>query len=397
VSTAALECLFSMIKFVSTAQDVSANKLPAYETTNISEATRESLWSQSWKILAMVSCCDLYNADISLQFCQNLSALYNSSCDQEFRYSRNIRDLLKLIVLVSRPQYQSVDDVKCHHQGPNDWQMYRCIIELLKKIKASCTSDFAAIVATTADICFGNRIVMAEGAQISRYAYFGPCPLKLRTEAATILLSNELQKVGSPIYSENHFEQLLQIVVERFTENIFSSAIEAKIKLSIDSSSKSINQSETVRLDSTNQTGYLSFFSAMKTFLVSQDSPTNEAAVTHSTEIQNNKANESSLALRVAKFDVPNGDVWVPAHLLVELKSVNAVLNEFVKSYQISSIKSWSHLKRVLLVILSPWKYSELVVTDYNLTGFGFGDSEESSLTIASIVNTVFVGIAENQ
>lgn len=399
MSTAALDCLFSMIKFVSMGQDISGNK--PMKSTSLYETARESLWLQSWNILTIISCYDLYNGDLSLQFCQNLSSLYTFCCDGEFRYSRNISNLLRLITIAPRQQYPSFDDAKnvSHVQGPNDWQMYRCILDLLKKIRTNHATDFAAITSAVSDICFGNRVLVVERSETSQSSYLGPCPLRLRSEVSQMFLLSDSVEASearplNQTYSQQHFEQMLQIVAERFIANIFSASIENKIKAaSVTVTNQGI---EHTRVNNASAIAYPSFFSAIKTFLTSLDNSVNHSIESHAVEVQNTRSSDN-FYFKIARFELAKGDVWVPVHLLTELKSYATILFEFAKSYKLSSIKSWLYLKRVLLVILSPWKYDELYVLDYNLTSFGFGDSEESSAIIASILNTFFFGICDNQ
>ena len=68
------------------------------------ESARDDLWQATWQALRNAMSVRYLSAELALHMCQSLFGLYASNSDAEFRYSANIRILLEMVVVLSRPR-----------------------------------------------------------------------------------------------------------------------------------------------------------------------------------------------------------------------------------------------------------------------------------------------------
>lgn len=224
------------------------------------ESARDDLWQTTWHALRDATGVRCLSADLALHMCHSLSGLYASSSDAEFRYSANIKILLEMVVVLSRPRLLSEGPthppVINNRSSVVDIQLQRAVIDLLKSIKTVDSLAFLSLVSCLSELCFSFqnvllstqrsscRILGAESQSIS----LGPCAEKLRIAAGKYLFdilqaSAEDREGGKksmisstedgineivPVISKGFALPTLDVIVKRFHYDICESALTAR-------------------------------------------------------------------------------------------------------------------------------------------------------------------------
>lgn len=244
VASAAIDVLFNMMKIVSTSSQVT-NLKAGFESSAqnqdnqeliLIENAREDLWCCSWQAVRDIARFDCFSQELPLHICQQLASLYSHSVDGEFRYSDNVRGLLEMVVLVSRPRLDLMNTSTStpSHNRVAEVRIHQAIMSLLKCIKHSDMMSAGLLASVLSEIAFA--IMAAETTSFSddqNVIYLAPCPEKLRLEAGEYLLSllaprieevdamnSKSNSTASTFLPKGSFGTLLDIIFRRFVADI---------------------------------------------------------------------------------------------------------------------------------------------------------------------------------
>lgn len=235
VALAAVDVLFSMMKMVSLSTSTNTASIiggarssggadPAETEQSedgikqdehvANDATaREDLWYMAWSSVKDISRFDAPSQELPFHICQQLSTLYTQGLDGEFRYSENIRGLLDMITVLSRPRLilpvldgNSTDQHDVNTTVPSDSpimptpsvatgndrvaevRLYQSIIGILKSVRPTDIISAGLLVSALAEILFAVL-----NAQIppffddSLLVCLSQCTDKLRSDASDYL------------------------------------------------------------------------------------------------------------------------------------------------------------------------------------------------------------------
>jgi hypothetical protein len=261
------------------------------EESSLAEALRDELWQMTWSAVTEAAAFDCPSYPLALHIAQQLSQLYASASDGEFRYSANIRALLDASVLLCRPRvpldiqsaYMGGDDTSDTSQqssmppaavmlrisGANgdkvaEMQLQRAVLSLLKKVVPVDTVAFLSLVSSLAEVLFAVRTVLIDTRFSAEPVLLGPCPEKLRAEAGEYLLAilGKANPVPVPVLSSETSTStaanappppapvaipkgistgLLDVILRRFLYDICKSAVDVRCSRSSSSFSHSID------------------------------------------------------------------------------------------------------------------------------------------------------------
>ena len=248
MSSAGLDCLFTMIKVVSLDnKDIASNQFHLDNVCAL-EFLKNKLWMQLWNFLHEIAYVDVQTNILSFHFCQNLSILYTQCELNEFRYSENTRILLGIIVGLSRSHIQRDSDLIMNRV--DDVQLIRAIVELINNIRLHDFNGLFSFVSALSNICFGRQILAITDKQSETKLLLEPISQKLSVEIGIIL--NSLTLHGSRIYSDIRFifknnNIMLEIVLKSFVENLYQKDISTRLNL-IPSNFQNINEFRKNRL-----------------------------------------------------------------------------------------------------------------------------------------------------
>ena len=255
VALAAVDVLFSMMKMVSLSTSTNTSSIIGgprangiNESLNVelhedgaikqdehvaNDATaREDLWYMAWTSVKDISRFDAPSQELPFHICQQLSTLYLQGLDGEFRYSENIRGLLDMITVLSRPRMilpvldgtgadQHDINTTVPHDSPimpapsaatgNDRvaevRLYQSIIGILKSIRPTDIISAGLLVSALAEILFA--VLHAQIPPFfdeSLLVCLSQCSDKLRSDA-----SDYLGQLLSPALSNNTDNSLVVV------------------------------------------------------------------------------------------------------------------------------------------------------------------------------------------
>lgn len=414
VSLAGLECLFTMLKFVSLSSEVVSVpkelEMSQAKFTKL-ETARESLWTKCWKGLIEAVYVDMSSIDVALKFCQSLQLYYQTNLTHEFRYSENLRSLLTMIIVISRPRsfasripIASMNEKFSQQQQRSaELQLRRLILDMVKSINTSFSANFgpSSMVITLSEICFSNQRVSIGGTFADRNIKLGPIPSKLRVEAAELLLelmNNSLEEKTSK--SLNKFRSV-EIIVKQFVECIFASAIDKRFQI-VD-----IDNNHPTQVENHIETPikpYSNIFSATFGRLLSSKESAESKNSTpdkgyhdamHVFESPFNSTNSIGLKLSTCISDAKEDAIWLPCHCQSELEviknALSSVLDHVANEQDLKKL-SWNCVNHMIACMICPWKSSEIQLheNDEVVRLIETDSVISSSNLICSIVKGVF-------
>ncbi len=278
VALAAVDVLFSMMKMVSLSTSTNTSSIiggtrasgindsvdaEQHEDGAIKQdehvandaTAREDLWYMAWTSVKDISRFDAPSQELPFHICQQLSTLYSQGLDGEFRYSENIRGLLDMITVLSRPRMilpvldgNSVDQHDVNTTVPHDSpimptpsvatgndrvaevRLYQSIISILKSIRPTDIISAGLLVSALAEILFAVL-----HAQIPPFFDEGllvclsQCPDKLRSDASDYLgqllspaLSNSTDNslIVAPKLPKGTNGVILEVLFRRYVDDV---------------------------------------------------------------------------------------------------------------------------------------------------------------------------------
>jgi hypothetical protein len=240
------------------------------------EVCRQALWELAWSAVRMAICYGSTGTDLPIHICKNLQELYLGGMESEFRYSQNVKSLLEMLVVLSRPRIQasvvqsadqfnilkfdlerpvSVDggggaaqfqhrSMKMGKLGIS--QLHRAIMSLLRAITPHDVLSFSCLVVAISDLCFTGcqyaqmsstsltvRADLLAGSvddDIERRIIFSPVDEGLRSDACKYLM--EIFRGGGvqetenssgfviPATSSDWLATGVEVVVRKFVEGL---------------------------------------------------------------------------------------------------------------------------------------------------------------------------------
>ena len=205
------------------------------------EVAREALWSSAWDAIRLSTCFSSSGCDLPLHMCKHMQELYGGGVDAEFRYSRNVKSMLEMIVVLARPRIvvEVSREVDASRQRPRyvakhieadatqtggdgrpmssskltESQLCRGVMSLIRAVRPVDVLSFSSLVTTIADLCFmGCHYVSMPILQTplpavpnssvavgkDRGILFAPVDEPLRSESGKYLISLMKGKQASP-------------------------------------------------------------------------------------------------------------------------------------------------------------------------------------------------------
>eukprot|EP00602_Paraphysomonas_sp_CaronLab_P007358 CAMPEP_0185034758 /NCGR_PEP_ID=MMETSP1103-20130426/24887_1 /TAXON_ID=36769 /ORGANISM="Paraphysomonas bandaiensis, Strain Caron Lab Isolate" /LENGTH=2224 /DNA_ID=CAMNT_0027571539 /DNA_START=141 /DNA_END=6815 /DNA_ORIENTATION=+ len=334
------------------------------------EVARQMLWSMAWSTIRLSVCFTSVGCDLPLHLCKHLQELYTGGTEAEFRYSQNIKGLLEMLAVLSRPRVsvsvtnpdsassscvlEFVAESSTDESRPTskrlgkvaESQLHRGVMSLLQAVRPTDVMTFSCLVSCMTDLAFSGchyaqlsspkaqDITTSQVGDDSRRVIFAPVDVTLRTEVCKYLISILSPSAGGenvssgehsgktfsvPSTSAEWLASAVDVVSRRFVDDLCSPLLCTRIQRCFDNpptgtinSERSHRKVATAESYSSKKSGI--FTSLAKLLTIDSDSEDEEEQTNNSssgkpTPCQHSQQNIECLKLTRILVKSPSGAV----------------------------------------------------------------------------------------